>query len=325
MQHIFKSHDNNYPSVFRAALIEILKEGQEVRPRGMLTKEISPATMVIDPRKSLFFSKKRNLNFAFLFAENLWYLSGRSDTHFLSHYNSKIKSFSVDGLHDGAYGPKIVGQLRYVIETLETDPDSRQAIISIWRENPRPSKDVPCTSLFQFMIRDGKLNMYVTMRSNDIIWGSNYDVPSFSLIQLIVASCLGIEPGLMFHTANSLHLYETHFSLAEELASPFEGDLKGELPTCMPMFLEEHSQNWDSLIAVEGSMRKLGQEPLELIEYIKNCLDLFYQNHAFTMFWFNMMKKKDTTMMGVAAQEMENIKSPLAEWYKLKTEEFKKK
>lgn len=324
MQHIFKGFNDKYSSTFKSALIEILREGKEVRPRGMLTKEISPATMVVDPRKTLLFSKERNLNFAFLFAENLWYLSGRSDTHFLSHYNSKIKSFSQDGLHDGAYGPKIVGQIRHVVDTLKSDPDSRQAIISIWRENPRPSKDVPCTSLFQFMIRDSKLNMYVTMRSNDIIWGSNYDVPSFALIHLIIASCLDLQPGLLYHTANSLHLYDTHFDLAEKLCIE-ESLYEADIPTCLPMSLEEHTEQWECLTVVEGSMRRLAQEPLELIHFIQNCLDTFYQTYAFTMLWFNAMKKKDSTLMGICIQELEKIKSPVTEWYKIKTEEFKAK
>lgn len=324
MQNFFRLPSLDYSQTFRQALIEIIREGQEVRPRGMLTKEIAPATMVVDPRKTLYFSKERNLNFAFLLAENLWYLSGRSDTHFLSFYNSKIKSFSEDGLHDGAYGPKIVGQIRYVIETLKNDPDSRQAIVSLWRENPRPSKDVPCTSLFQFMIRDSKLNMYVTMRSNDIIWGSNYDVPSFALIQIVMASCLGIPPGQLYHTGNSLHLYETHFDLAERLALE-EVVYKAELPICMPMSLEEHTQQWDKLGSIEGCMRNFDDKAFNAVAYHVEKLDIFYQNYALVFAWYHAMKRKDTMTMNCACIELANIKSPFFEWYRQKTEEIKAK
>lgn len=323
MQHIFKSETHDYTQVFKAALLEICREGKEVKPRGMLTKEISPATLVVDPRRTLYFSKERNLNFAFLLAENLWYLSGRADTHFLSFYNSKVKSFSEDGLHDGAYGPKIISQIRHVVDTLTQDPDSRQAIISLWRENPRPSKDVPCTSLFQFMIREGKLNMYVTMRSNDIIWGSNYDVPSFALIQLVVSSCLGLEPGLLFHTANSLHLYETHFDLAERLVLE-EVSMKAELPSPFPMSLEEHTQQWDKLLAFEGMIRHYKFTGLEMVHCAQQ-FDSFYQHYAFVFMWYHLMKDKDTVGMGIAVTELEKIHSPFARWYRAKTEEIKAK
>ena len=315
MERIFKCPNNSYVSVFKSALLELQLHGMEVKPRGMLTKEISPATLVVDPRKTIFPSPIRNLNWAFLFAENLWYLSGRADTHLLSHYNSNIKNFSSDGLHDGAYGPKIVAQIRYVIETLQKDPDSRQAIISLWERNPRPSKDVPCTSLFQFMIRDGKLNMYVTMRSNDIIFGSNYDVPSFALIQLVVASCLSIPAGELFHTANSLHIYEQHFSLAEDL-------LNEELPVFMrsielmepqPLPLEEHVRQLDMVGAFESSIRHFSLLSVDRDKV--DTLDPFYQQYIYVFLLYSSLKRKDNQTRDYCIEHLKAIRSPFGKLY----------
>jgi thymidylate synthase len=315
MERIFETENNNYTTIFRIALHQIYMYGAEVRPRGMLTKEISPATMVVDPRKTLFPSPLRNLNFAFLLAENLWYLSGRADTHLLSYYNSNIKNFSEDGLHDGAYGPKIVAQLRYVVDTLKKDPDSRQAIISLWERNPRPSKDVPCTSLFQFMVRDGKLNMYVTMRSNDIIFGSNYDVPSFALIQLVVASCLGLPPGLLFHTANSLHLYETHFELAEKLLhEQLPVELKNlEMITPANMSLEEHVKQLDLVSSFESCIRHfdiLSPKFSRLGE-----LDPFYQQYVHLFLLYKALKLKDISLRNLCVDELKKLNSPFGNIY----------
>lgn len=315
MQRTFESDD--YTACFKQALSTILKDGSEVRPRGMLTKEISPAIMIVDPLKTIYPSKLRNLNFAFLLAESLWYLTGRADTHLLSFYNSNIKNFSEDGLHDGAYGPKIMAQIRYVIETLKKDPDSRQAIISLWRENPRPSKDVPCTSLFQFMIRDGKLNLYVTMRSNDIIFGNNYDVPSFALIQNVVASCLGIPLGKLFHTANSLHLYEMHFELANKLLEEVENPLGHSMIQCSSMPLEEHVKQLDVLNSIEGFCRNANGIG-HLDNFYLNELDPFYQQYVYVFFMFMFLKANYKVQRNECIIKLIQINSPFGEWYKNK-------
>ena len=46
--------------------------------------------------------------------------------------------------------------------------------------------------LFKFLIRDNKLNMITTMRSNDIYLGFTYDVFIFTLMQEILANELGM-------------------------------------------------------------------------------------------------------------------------------------
>jgi thymidylate synthase len=315
MERIFNPENGSYVTAFRRALHEIYYHGQTVKPRGMVTKEISPATLVIDPRKTIYPSPIRNLNFAFLFAENLWYLSGRADTHLLSYYNSNIKNFSQDGLHDGAYGPKIVSQIRYIVETLQKDPDSRQAIISLWERNPRPSKDVPCTSLFQFMIREGKLNMYVTMRSNDIIFGSNYDVPSFAMIQLVVASCLGIEAGQLFHTANSLHLYEMHYEMTDKLLGETvpEGIKNLEMMVPSPMSLEEHVRQIDLVGSFESCIRNFDIMSPKFDRLAE--LDKYYQQYVYMFGMYKAMKIKDNSLRDLCLLELNAINSPFGKIY----------
>lgn len=315
MRRIF--NNATYTATFKEALREVHKHGKEVKPRGMLTKEISPAVMACAADRAIYPSLKRNLNFAFLFAENLWYISGRADTNLLSFYNSQIKSFSQDGLHDGAYGPKIMAQIRYAVETLKVDTDSRQSIISLWERNPRPSKDVPCTSLFQFLIRDGKLNLCVTMRSNDIIFGSNYDMPSFAMIQMVVASCLGIPPGHLFLTANSLHLYETHFNLAQELLAeevPSHLELRQQL-TPPPMVLEEHVKQIDILLMYESTIRHLGHRSLNFTGQAKQLCP-FYRQYVLMFAMYAAMKSQDMEFRGICLSELQAIESPMYDIYK---------
>jgi len=71
------------------------------------------------------------------------------------------------------------------------------------------------------MIRDGKLDMHVNMRSNDILWGLCLDVPAFCFAQEIMAYWLGLPVGRYFHHAASLHYYK---EFEEQLFDYVKGD-----------------------------------------------------------------------------------------------------
>ncbi len=117
---------------------------------------------------------------------------------------------SGDRFFQGAYGPRIKDQMPRVEEQLRRDPDTRQAVVSLWSETDRePSwKDRPCTTEVQFMIREGKLDVFVFMRANDLWTGTCYDVFQFGQLQAAMAHVLGIEHGTYHHYATSLHIYE---------------------------------------------------------------------------------------------------------------------
>jgi hypothetical protein len=126
-----------------------------------------------------------------------------------------------NGLFHGAYGPRTAGQYDMIIDRLMQDPDTRQAVVTIW--NPQldlqeRKRDYPCTILHQFRIRNNKLNMSVYMRSNDVWLGAAYDFFQFTRVQIAMASVLGIEPGTYNHHVGSLHIYEQHYASADKLA-----------------------------------------------------------------------------------------------------------
>ncbi|HKJ87618.1 MAG TPA: thymidylate synthase, partial [Gammaproteobacteria bacterium] len=118
----------------------------------------------------------------------------------------------------GAYGPKVRDQLPHVISTLCQDPDSRQAVINIWRESPPRSRDIPCTLSAQWLVRTdeaGRRFVYCvdTMRSSDAWLGWPYDVFNFTMLSAYVAASLARawgEPvylGELVLQAGSQHLY----------------------------------------------------------------------------------------------------------------------
>ena len=100
-------------------------------------------------------------------------------------------------------------QLDNVVAMLKKNPKTRQAAISIYdaKEMKNYKHDTPCTYAVQFTIVDNKLNMCVTMRSNDLWYGFCNDQYCFSRLQLMIADKLEIRLGTYFHFAHNLHLY----------------------------------------------------------------------------------------------------------------------
>lgn len=197
-------------------LQRIIANGSEHSPRGKLTREIICNTSYVDMQYPVVTVSGRKMGYKFLFAEAIWILSGDNRVDTIAPFSKAITNFSDDGLRfQGAYGPKVSEQLRYVVDTLVHDRDSRQAVLTVWRENPRYSKDVPCTIALQFLIRDNRIHCVATMRSSDIWLGWVYDVFNFTMIATEVGirvrneSKQPLELGTLHLTAGSQHLYET--------------------------------------------------------------------------------------------------------------------
>lgn len=197
-----------------------------ISPRGQLTKEIiAPDIILENPRNRLIYHPERNFNYKFAFVESLMLFSHSSAVKYPAFANPRIKDFSDDGvsLH-GSYGARIASYIPSVIEKLKSDSNSRQAVLSIYDNSDLvfQTKDVPCTLTLQFLVRDNKLHMITNMRSNDIWWGLPYDVFIFTTLQELIANELGVELGQYHHRPASLHLYERHFKIFEDIAYNFE-------------------------------------------------------------------------------------------------------
>jgi thymidylate synthase len=206
------------------ALDDILKNGAPVAPRGKMTMEMPQRTMAVNMRQPVLRVPDRSLSYKFMAAEAFWILSGDDRVESIAPYNARIKDFSDDGERFfGAYGPKIKAQLPYIVEKLLTDRDSRQAGLTIWRESPPQTKDVPCTVAVFFNVRGSLLNAHVFMRSSDVWLGVPYDVFNFSMLSHLVCGLLNeqlfmesrVSPGTLFLTAASSHLYESNWGDAK--------------------------------------------------------------------------------------------------------------
>ena len=204
------------------------------KPRGLKITEKINDSWIIDMDDPIITLPERKLSYSFMFGEAAWMLEGRNDVESVSKYVDGVKRFSDDGeTFFGAYGPKILTQWSYVIKTLVTDKDSRQAVINIWRENPGSSKDIPCTLSLQFFLREASdelwLHTVASMRSNDAWLGTPYDTFNFSAISFWIALHLnrnGIKckVGSLNIQAGSRHIYETDFKKLDSLFTSYYDD-----------------------------------------------------------------------------------------------------
>ena len=197
-------------------ILSDLTIGNSCAPRGMPVRELMSYQSVINMQHPLVTVAERRLNYRFAAAEAYWILTGDNRLAPLVQHIKKFRDFSDDGeTLSGAYGPQVVDQMRYVISTLQTDNDSRQAVMTLWRPRPQPSRDIPCTVALQFLVRDGRIHCVATMRSSDAWLGWPYDVFSFTMISTMVGLKLihgnvrfpKLELGRLYMNVGSQHVY----------------------------------------------------------------------------------------------------------------------
>lgn len=221
-----------------------------VAPRGMEVKEVLNGSYAVQMPAYLDF-EERDINTQFMFAEAAWIVGGSNKLSDITPYMKSYEKYSDDGIFmRGAYGPKVVDQLGYVCDSIINDEDTRQAVMTIWRERPGQSKDIPCTVAMQFLLRENELNMVTTMRSQDIVLGFTYDVFTFSMVAAAVQRILHergreVTLGTLFVNAGSLHLYESHYEKAQQYIETEKRD-----PRIKQMidWVLAHSNTYDELV-----------------------------------------------------------------------------
>ena len=212
-KNTFKNADEAYKYFFR----EILKNGVAFDDTQAL---FNVGFTIENPTDNHIVDKgcivPRNWNPEYAQAEWQWYLSGDKNISRLGEIYGKVppiweRMADEDGNVNSNYGWQWerTSQLDIVIDMLRLNPQTRRAAISIYdaKEISDYATDTPCTYAVQFTILNNRLNMCVTMRSNDLWYGFCNDQYCFSKLQQLVAERLKIEVGTYYHFAHNLHLY----------------------------------------------------------------------------------------------------------------------
>jgi len=170
--------------------------------------------------------------------ELLWFLKGDTNINYLTENGVRIWNEWAD--EKGDLGPVYghqwrnwnndeIDQIKDIVETLKTNPNSRRMLVSAWNPSVLPdtsksfSENVyngkaalpPCHAFFQFYVADGKLSCQLYQRSADIFLGVPFNIGSYALFTMMMAQVCGYQPGEFIHTFGDAHIYNNHIEQLE--------------------------------------------------------------------------------------------------------------
>lgn len=232
MELFTQSRLENNIAAFSNMFAMTMTTGQEISPRGSLIKEIRDLQITLNPHYPFQGFKARKYNVDYFKQEMLWKLgASKYDDSIKKHAKMWESVQNPDGTFNSNYGQFWFGQqmgLWKVVTELIRDRGSRRATIPMLNDShlSPETRDTVCTEAVTFHIRNHALYMSVHMRSSDQIFGLGTDVPTFSVLFMLVLGLLreyyaGLTLGNITITAASSHIYERHFGMVENiLAEP---------------------------------------------------------------------------------------------------------
>jgi thymidylate synthase len=155
--------------------------------------------------------------------ELLWFLKGETNIAYLKENGVRIWDEWAD--ENGNLGPvygkqwrswegangKTIDQVTELIEQIKKNPDSRRLIINAWNVADLPEMALmPCHTLFQFYVAEGKLSCQLYQRSADVFLGVPFNIASYALLTMMIAQVCNLELGEFVHTFGDVHIYNNH-------------------------------------------------------------------------------------------------------------------
>jgi len=183
----------------------------------------------------------KKLHFKSIIHELLWFLSGDTNIRYLKEHGVRI--WDEWATEEGELGPvygaqwrnwiapdgRHIDQIAQLLDDIRERPDSRRHIVSAWnpallpdeslspRENAALGRQAlpPCHTMFQFNVAEGRLSCQLYQRSADVFLGVPFNIASYSLLTMMVAQVVGLEPGDFVHTFGDVHIYMNHLEQVE--------------------------------------------------------------------------------------------------------------
>ena len=171
----------------------------------------------------------KKLHLRSIIHELLWFLRGDTNIAYLKDNQVSIWDEWADA--NGELGPvygrqwrrwnggdgREVDQIRWLLEEIRKNPDSRRLIVSAWNVADLPQMALqPCHALFQFYVAGGRLSCQLYQRSGDIFLGVPFNIASYALLTHMVAQVSGLQVGDFIHTLGDAHLYANHLDQARQ-------------------------------------------------------------------------------------------------------------
>lgn len=170
-----------------------------------------------NPLQRVMFDPVRKANPFFHVMEFIWMMAGDNSTNWISQFNTGFKNYAEsNGLHHGAYGHRWRDhfghdQILRAVDELRRDSESRRVVLGMWDpayDQGRSVKDVPCNTHIYLELNDGKLDMMVCNRSNDLFWGMlGSNIVHMTLLQELIANAISAPVGTYYVVTKNLHVY----------------------------------------------------------------------------------------------------------------------
>ncbi len=184
--------------------------------------------MRFDLQKGFPMVTTKKLHLKSIVYELLWFLNGDTNIKYLNEHGVSIWNEWADANGDlgPVYGKQwrswegannvVVDQITDIVNQIKKNPDSRRLIVSAWNVSELPKMALmPCHSLFQFYVADGKLSCQLYQRSADVFLGVPFNIASYALLTMMIAQVCGLQYGDFVHTFGDVHLYNNHIEQAK--------------------------------------------------------------------------------------------------------------
>ena len=214
---------------FHELMRHVLDHGAKKSDRtGTGTLSIFGYQMRFDLSEGFPLVTTKKLHLKSIIYELLWFISGNTNNQWLKERGVSI--WDEWAAPDGDLGPvygyqwrswpapngQHIDQIKEVIQTIKTNPDSRRIIVSAWNVADIPKMALaPCHAFFQFYVADGKLSCQLYQRSADIFLGVPFNIASYALLTHMVAQQCNLDVGDFIWTGGDCHLYSNHLEQVE--------------------------------------------------------------------------------------------------------------
>jgi thymidylate synthase len=206
----------------------IIEKGTDKTDRtGTGTRSIFGYQMRFNLQDGFPMVTTKKLHLRSIIHELLWFLKGDTNIKYLK--DNGVGIWDEWANEEGELGPvygkqwrswsgadgKVYDQITDLITQIKKTPDSRRLIVSAWNVAELPQMALmPCHTIFQFYVADGKLSCQLYQRSADVFLGVPFNIASYALLTLMVAQVCDLEPGDFVHSFGDVHLYNNHFEQA---------------------------------------------------------------------------------------------------------------
>jgi thymidylate synthase len=209
-------------------LRHVLENGHEKGDRtGTGTRSVFGWQMRFDLAAGFPLVTTKKLHLKSIVHELIWFLRGDTNIAYLKDHGVRIWDEWADPA--GELGPvygkqwrawpgadgKAIDQIAWVVGEIRRNPDSRRLIVNSWNVAELPKMALmPCHTMFQFYVAQGKLSCQLYQRSGDIFLGVPFNIASYALLTHMVAQVCGLGVGDFVHTLGDAHLYSNHLEQA---------------------------------------------------------------------------------------------------------------